>query len=183
MTSATKMQSAKVLRIVWQSRPVPSIWKAAGMSVVCACAAFSYLWVSQSVQYYRSTAEAATLSADAAQQSGGAAAKPGAKPQVSNVPIVVSLRPNEHETEFTLAQSNKMQQMGPISIRLRAVHPDNKSYDVTLQINKGHEWNKLNVKVNEPIPLLRGRHSNQLVVYAIFPNRVSGYIERVQPRS
>jgi hypothetical protein len=179
-----EMYSAKLLRNVWHAHSLPSVGRAFGLAIVCACAAFSYFWVNQSIRYRRSTADtpSATVLAEASQQQ-PTATKAKMGKNAPTVAVVVPKGRNAHETEFTLAESNELQRMGPISIRLRAVHPANSSYDVTLRINQGHEWNKVNVKVNEPIPLLRGRHSNQLVVYAIFQNHVSGYIERVQPRS
>jgi len=193
MKSGTPRKSASVLRSIGHSatlalvrcrdivlpsrkpesaRQVPLLWKAIGVGIVCAIFAFLYSWVNGSVPHRRSVVAAHASQLRTVNQARSTSA--------TKVPILVPERHNEPETAFVLSPSPDFQHIGPVSIKLRAVHPDRKSCDFTLKISNGREWNQLEVKVNRPIPLVRGRRSTQLVVKEIFANSVSAYISEVR---
>jgi hypothetical protein len=182
MNSSIPTQSASVLRNIGHSTSllfarfrgrIPIMWKAIGIGVICAVSAFLYFLFAGSLNN-RSVAEigpAANATGIASAKSNQAHAK-----STTETPVVVPpQRRAQHDAEFILSPSSEFQHIGPVSIRLKAAHPADKTCDLVLKISNGHEWNQIG-RVNHPVPLVRGKRSTQLVITDISANSVSAYI-------
>lgn len=149
------------------------MWKAIGIGVICAVSAFFYLLFAGSLEE-RSVAEGRTA-VHASGVSGAPASQASAK-RTTETPVVVPReRRAQHDAEFILSPSSEFQHIGPVSIRLKAAHPDLKTCDLVLKISNGREWNQT-ARLNSPVPLVRGKRSTQLVITDIFPSSVAAYI-------
>ncbi len=189
MNLGTPTQPASGLRTLEHSslrRPPPThlIWKAIGVAAICAVAAFLLFLVDRSLKYRRSFSEADTVA------EGKPVSRPAQNPtapltrapasSTTEVPVVVPDRTAQpHDTEFILSPTTEFQHLGSVSIRLKAVHPARDTCDFVLKISNGREWNQLELKVNQPVPLVKGSRSTQLVVSRIFENSVSAHIDSV----
>jgi hypothetical protein len=143
------------------------MWKAVGIASACAIAAFLYFWFAGSLEY-RDVAEV-----------GSTAGSRGIAHAASNqnsteTSVVVSSRA-AHDAEFILSPSSEFQHIGPVSIKLKAAHPALKTCDLVLRISNGREWNQIG-HVNQPVPLVRGKRSTQLVITDVSANSVTAYI-------
>jgi hypothetical protein len=149
------------------------MWKAMGIGILCAVAAFLYFLLTGSIEY-RSVPE---IGPAAAGKSIGAAPSKRT-PAVSETQTPVLVPPEhrvQHDSEFILSPSSEFQHIGPVSIRLTAAHPELKTCDLVLRISKGREWNQTG-RVNKPVPLVKGKRSTQLVITEIGLNSVTAYI-------
>jgi hypothetical protein len=149
------------------------MWKAVGIAIVCAVSAFLYFLFAGSL-VYRSVAEIGPgATAKAASRVAGTQTP---SKSATETPVVVPQQHRaQHDAEFILSPSSEFQHIGPVSIRLKAAHPDLKTCDLVLKISNGREWNQIG-RLNAPVPLVRGKRSTQLVITQISANNVSAYI-------
>ena len=148
------------------------MWKAIGIGVLCAVAAFLYFLLRGSLEY-RSVATIGPA-ADAKTAADGPPSQ--ATKSQTQTPVVVSRQHQvQHDSEFILSPSSDFQHIGPVSIRLKAAHPELKICDLVLRISKGREWNQTG-RINTPVPLVKGKRSTQLVITEISANSVTAYI-------
>jgi hypothetical protein len=154
---------------------IPLLWKAVGISLACAVIAFLYFLFTGSLES-RSVAE---IGPAAEAKTMAPTTTPKQAKSETQTPVVV---PPEHHvqqlSEFILSPSSEFQHIGPVSIRLKAAHPELKTCDLVLRISKGHEWNQTG-RINKPVPLVKGKRSTQLVITEIAPNSVKAYISVV----
>jgi hypothetical protein len=179
MNSGIPSQSASALRNVGHSfirlqDKIPLMWKAIGIGIICAVSAFVYFLFAGSREYRGNVAEIGTTADARSGLHAAAATQPPAS--ATQVPISV---PKQHrasqDAEFILSPSSEFQRIGPVYIRLKAAHPALKTCDLVLRISNGHEWNQTG-RLNQPVPLVKGKRSTQLVITQVFANSVSAYI-------
>jgi hypothetical protein len=151
---------------------IPLLWKAIGIGVLCAVVAFLYFLFTGSLEY-KSVAEIGP--AAEARTAASAPPKQSAKSETPTPVVVPPQHRVQHDSEFILSPSSEFQHIGPVSIRLKAAHPEQDTCDLVLRISKGHEWNQTG-RINKPVPLVKGKRSTQLVITQIAPNSVTAYI-------
>jgi hypothetical protein len=189
MNSVPPTQSASALRNIGHSTlraianfrdRVPLLWKAITIGVICAFCAFIYFLLTGSFAY-RNIGEIKPIF-DAG-NTVKATENRGRATSATQVPIVVpEERHAHHLAEFILSPSSEFQHIGPVSIRLKGAHPALKTCDLVLKISNGHEWNQTG-RVNQPVPLVRGARSTQLVITEVRANSVSAYISEARSSS
>ena len=149
---------------------IPLVWKAVGIGILCAILAFLYFLLRGSLEYRNvatiGPAEDAKTATPAAER---------AKSETATPVVVSPQHPVQHDSEFILSPSSEFQHIGPVSIRLKAAHPEQKTCDLVLRISKGREWNQTG-RMNTPVPLVKGKRSTQLVITEISRNSVTAYI-------
>jgi hypothetical protein len=79
-------------------------------------------------------------------------------------------------TKFNLPVAPEFQEVGDVELRLAGVNAAAHTYDITVR-TRAREFYRQDVKVDEHVPLLRNSpHGPELVVAAVEPNRVIGYV-------
>jgi hypothetical protein len=147
------------------------MWKAIGIGMLCAVVAFLYFLFAGSLEY-RGVAE---IGPAAEAKTVGSSPQRLPKSETQTPVVVPPQHRVQHDSEFILSPSSEFQHIGPVSIRLKAAHPELKTCDLVLRISKGHEWNQTG-RINTPVPLVKGKRSTQLVITEIGPNSVTAYI-------
>lgn len=187
-TSAAPMKEA--------SGPQDMVWKAIRVGGLCAAFAFAFFSFSQRNWFQRTgdtlgpipqsiqrlhfaggnTAEQADLSTQPPPppSADGKSISPMATaPQTFEVPDAENLS----VTEFNLSVNPEFQRVGDVALRLTEVNAAAKTYDITVRTAR-REFYRQDVKMAEHLPLSRNENAGgaELVVGAISPNRVFGYV-------
>jgi hypothetical protein len=182
--------------------PQDMVWKAIRVGSLCAAFAFAFFSFSQR-NWFQRTGDTLGPIPESIQRlhfagGGNAAAEPGGPPtqpppppdgksvgSITSAPQTFALpdAPNLSVTEFNLSVNPQFQRVGNVALRLTAVNAAANTYDITVRTTR-REFYRQDVKLAEHIALSRDQSADgaELVVGAISPNRVFGYVSEPHHR-
>jgi hypothetical protein len=157
------------------------LWKALRVASLFAACAFAFLVLRERHLFERSGYTLGALP-DSIQRVpfGG---KPAVTPPVAPLEdgkavsqIELPEAANLTVTKFSLPLTPEFQEVGNVELRLAGVNVAAHTYDITVR-TRAREFYRQDIKVDEHVPLLRNaQHGPELVVAAVEPNRVIGYV-------
>ena len=184
------------------TEPTDMLWKAVRLGGLSAACAFAFFFISERNVFIRTGETLGSLPSDSIQrvQFHGALGEASAtEPQHSVLPPPLAERkivsaapdppvfavpndPSLEVTEFNLSVAPQFQDLGKVQLRLSGVNPSAHTYDITVRTRR-REFYRQDVKLDEQIPLERdSTNGPELVVGAIEPNRVYGYLSEPMHR-
>ena len=179
------------------AQPTDMLWKALRLGSLSAACAFAFFFISQRNVFVRSGEPLGALPSDSIQRvqfHGVADEATTTQPQSSVAPkpvadgkmvssatpdppvLAAPNNPNLDVTEFNLSVAPQFQDLGKVQLRLSGVNPSAHTYDITVRTRR-REFYRQDVKLDEHIPLEKdATNGAELVVGAIQPDRVYGYL-------
>jgi hypothetical protein len=167
--------------------PAPDLlWKAVRVGSICAACAFIFFFLSQR-NLFRRGGDALGPLPDSIQRLHFAASRDAAQPALpaDAKTVLAPLAPqtfalpdarNLAVTEFNLSVTPDFQSVGNVELKLMGVNAAANTYDITVKTDQ-REFYRQDVKLEEHVPLAKnGWPGPELVVGAISPNRVFGYL-------
>jgi len=157
------------------------LWKALRVASLFAACAFAFLVLRERHVFERSGYTLGKLPDSIQRVPFGA--KPISPPPAAPVAdgktlseIVLPETDEQNVTKFSLPLTPEFQEVGDVRLRLAGVNATAGSYDITVK-TRAREFYRQDVKINEHVPLLKNSpHGPELVVAAVEPNRVVGYL-------